>query len=149
MLLVHLIHRNTFAAEHFIVPLRGPRPARESSLRGRKTACGRTMEDVMSKSFGVSFAPENLWQPINPMTVSLQNLRLFDIDLGHAKSPDLEREILDDVGSYGRQIGRIGDAVEVLLRHFKHDGDLTEAEQNAIAILKAQLAEIREIKEKR
>jgi hypothetical protein len=80
------------------------------------------------------------------MTVNLQNLRLFDIDLGHTKAPELEREILDDVGSYGRQIGRIGDAVEVLLRHFKPEGHITEAEQDAIAILRAQLAEVREIK---
>jgi hypothetical protein len=62
-------------------------------------------------------------------------------------APGLQRQILEDVGSYGRQIGRMGDAVEVLLRHFKPDDRLSEAEQNAIVILKGQLAEIREIKQ--
>jgi hypothetical protein len=36
---------------------------------------------------------------------------LINIDLGDTAESDLERKILDRVGSYGRQIGRIGDAL--------------------------------------
>ena len=44
---------------------------------------------------------------------------LINIDLGDTADSDLERKILDKVGSYGRQIGRIGDALEVILKHVK------------------------------
>ena len=58
---------------------------------------------------------------------------------------DLERKILDKVGSYGRQIGRIGDALEVILKHVKL-GDLKPDEQDALDILKGQLAAVRQAK---
>ena len=40
---------------------------------------------------------------------------LVNIDLGNTPNPDLERKILDEVGSYGRQLGRLSEALEVLL----------------------------------
>ncbi|MEM6386194.1 MAG: hypothetical protein AAF718_08170 [Pseudomonadota bacterium] len=40
---------------------------------------------------------------------------LINIDIGKTDKPDLEREILNEVGSYGRQIGQIADAVAILL----------------------------------
>jgi len=97
----------------------------------------------MTRPYALSLVPERLWQAINPWTINMP----IEINLGHAGDADLEREILDDIGSYGRQIGRIGDALEVLLRHFKPT-DLTEAEQEALALLTAQLVEIRNIKQR-
>jgi hypothetical protein len=38
-----------------------------------------------------------------------------------------------DVASYGKQLGRIEDALVVLLRHFKPVGKLPDDEQKAIA----------------
>jgi hypothetical protein len=101
----------------------------------------------MSTPFQISLAPDQLWQAINPMTFSQQGgqFGLINIDLGGAGDSDLERKILKSVGSYGRQLGRIGDALEVLLKHVKLD-DLTPGEQDALDILKGQLAAVRQVK---
>jgi hypothetical protein len=94
-----------------------------------------------------SLAPDQLWQAINPWTFTQQGgqFGLINIDLGGAGDSDLERKILDRVGSYGRQLGRIGDALEVVLKHVKLD-DLTRDEQDALDILKGQLAAVRQTK---
>jgi hypothetical protein len=71
----------------------------------------------MSKTFQLSLAPERLWQAINPWTFYQQGAQFgfINIDLGQTPHPEVEQTILDEVGSYGRQLGRIGDALEVLL----------------------------------
>ena len=43
----------------------------------------------------------------------------------------METEILDNVGSYGRQLGRLGEALEVLVRRLPRS-ELTESELAAI-----------------
>jgi hypothetical protein len=97
----------------------------------------------MSTPFQISLAPEQLWQAINPMTFSQLGgqFGFINIDLGGAGDSDLERKILKTVGSYGRQLGRMGDA----LKHVKLD-DLTRDEQDALDILKGQLAAVRQAK---
>src|SRR6201999_2587377 len=40
---------------------------------------------------------------------------LFSIDLGNSGAPALENEIVSEVG-YGRQLGRISEALEVLVK---------------------------------
>ncbi len=94
-----------------------------------------------------SLAPDQLWQAINPWTFSQQGgqFGLINIDLGGAGHSDLERKLLAQVGSYGRQLGRIGDALEVLLKHVKL-GDLKPEERDALDILKGQLASARQVK---
>jgi hypothetical protein len=101
----------------------------------------------MSTPFQISLAPDQLWQAINPMTFSQQGgqFGLINIDLGGAGDSDLERKILKTVGSYGRQLGRIGDALEVLLKHVKLD-DLNPDERDALDVLKGQLAQVRQVK---
>jgi hypothetical protein len=102
----------------------------------------------MTKPFQVSLAPQELWQSINPWSFYNQGaqLGLVNINLGYTRHRETEQEILDEVGSYGRQLGRIGDALEVLIDHVKLDG-LSPAETDALAILKGQLAEIRKVKQ--
>ena len=102
----------------------------------------------MSKPFQVSLAPEKLWQAINPWSFYQQGAQfgLVNIELGHTPRPDIEQAILEKVGSYGRQLGRIGDALEVLLNHVKLDG-LDDSERDALEILRGQLAEIRQVKQ--
>jgi hypothetical protein len=105
----------------------------------------------MTKPFQVSLAPEQLWQAINPWAFYGQGAQfgLVNIDLGQTPRPDIEQEILEKVGSYGRQLGRIGDALEVLLDHVKLKGDLDDRERDAIAVLRGQLAEIRQVKQEK
>ena len=103
----------------------------------------------MSKTFQLSLAPEKLWQAINPWTFYQQGTQFgcINIDLGQTPHPEVEQAILDDVGSYGRQLGRIGDALEVLLNHVKLDG-LCEAEKDALSVLRGQLAAVRQVKQR-
>lgn len=101
----------------------------------------------MTKKMEFSLAPEKLWQAINPWTFYQQGAQfgLINIDLGQTPHPEIEQEILDEVGSYGRQLGRIGDAIEILIKY----ADLSrmdDAEKGAIRILEGQLAQIKQIK---
>ena len=60
----------------------------------------------------------NVVQSINPFTAFLSPIGsqfgLVNIDLGQSSEPDVESEVLSDVASYGKQLGRIGDALIVL-----------------------------------
>lgn len=99
------------------------------------------------KTFAWSLAPGQLWQPINPWSF-VQNGSQFgwiNIILGRTPAPEVEQAALDDVGSYGRQIGHIGEALEVLLRRLPLD-DLTREEREALAVFEADLCQVRRIK---
>ena len=100
----------------------------------------------MSKSFQFSIAPEKLWQAINPWSFYNQGAQLgfVNINLGQTAHPEIEQKVLEEVGSYGKQLGRIGDALEVLIDHAALKG-LSREEAEAIDILKGQLAELRKV----
>jgi hypothetical protein len=98
--------------------------------------------------FSVSLAPSRLDQTINPWTWNIGSLSLFSVNLGESSDPTLESRILAQVGSYGRQIGQIGDALAVLIAHADLSG-LSEKEQAAIDDLHLQLGEIAKQKRKR
>src|SRR5512144_800109 len=84
-------------------------------------------------------------QAINPWTSVFRwagnQLGLVNINLGRSSDPDTEQRILDEVGSYGKQLGRIGDALRVLMKHVKLD-ELTQEETVAVLLLQEQLREI-------
>jgi hypothetical protein len=98
-------------------------------------------------SMKFSIAPDKLWQAINPWTFNLQGMKLgfINVDLGTTPRPDIEQAILDDVGSYGRQLGRIGDALEVLMKRVPMD-ELSKEDRDALLILQGQIAQVRRIK---
>lgn len=89
-------------------------------------------------------------QAISPwsgwFTSGLAQYGLLNINLGFSSAPDVERDVLDGVASYGKQLGRIGDVLSVLLKHFDPKIPLTEDENNAIMKLKVMLLEIDEVK---
>lgn len=95
--------------------------------------------------FKIQLAPTQLAQAINPWSWSFGQVGLLNINLGNAGDPAAEQRILDEVGTYGRQLGRIGDALKVLIAHADLSG-LTKAEQRAIDALKRQLANVGAIK---
>jgi hypothetical protein len=94
----------------------------------------------------------NVDQVIDPWTLMLRmagnQFGLININLGKSSDPDLEKEILQDVGTYGKQLGQIGDALQVLIDHAKLD-KLTPSEKRAISALQFQLQEIDRLKAKR
>jgi hypothetical protein len=77
-----------------------------------------------------------------------QSVRADQHNLGKSSDPDLEKEIIQDVGTYGKQLGQIGDALQVLINHVKLD-KLTVDEKRAILALQFQLAEVDRLKAKR
>jgi hypothetical protein len=95
------------------------------------------------QDFSVSLAPSRLDQVINPWTWNL-----FNINLGQSSDPKLERRILDEVGTYGRQIGQIGDAMGVLMALVDRS-KLTDEQKAALIKLDDQLKLVALIKEQR
>ena len=97
--------------------------------------------------FSPRFAPDNLSQIINPWNwiIDSEQFGLVNISIGETKYPELERKILDDVGSYGRQLGHIGDVLEVLMG-LVDETRLDDDQRDTLLVLKGELAEIRKIK---
>jgi hypothetical protein len=56
--------------------------------------------------------------------------------------------VLSDVATYGKQLGRIGDALIVLLKHLNPPSLLSADEKKAIAALKDMLGKVAGVKEK-
>jgi hypothetical protein len=77
--------------------------------------------------------------------LSGSQLSLFSINLGRSSAPEMEKQILDEVGSYGRQLGRIGEALEVLVKRLPRD-QLSASEAAAIEDFSAQMREIAQVK---
>ena len=65
----------------------------------------------------------------------------FTINLGQSSNPEIEKEALS-VASYGKQLGRIGDVVLVLLRHVDLS-KMSHEEKAAVCDLKSMLHEIK------
>jgi hypothetical protein len=88
-------------------------------------------------------------QSINPLAWFVRwagnQFGFININLGRSSDPDTEQRILDEVGSYGKQLGRIGDALRVLMNHIRR-ADLKPEETLALMLLEEQLDEIDRIK---
>lgn len=93
----------------------------------------------------------NVTQSINPWTMLFNpigsQVGLVNIELGQSTQPEVEEEVLTDVASYGKQIGRIEDALVVLLDHFNPSRPLTVQEQQAIDDLRELVTQVQKVKE--
>ncbi len=88
-------------------------------------------------------------QWINPITWFMSGNRITaNVYLGESSAPEVEAEILDRVGTYGRQLGQISDAVIVLLRHLPDGTNLSDKESEAIEAFEKMAREVAGIKEK-
>lgn len=89
-------------------------------------------------------------QAINPWTAMFRavgsQFGLININLGRSTSPQVEQDILNEVGSYGRQIGRINEVLEVLIDQVDFKEPLSEKDQATLDAFRAMQAEIAEIK---
>ena len=68
-------------------------------------------------------------------------LGFININTSQSGNPELERHIVTEVAGYGRQLGRILDALDVLVRHGP-PARLSSAERRALDQLQALHAEI-------
>ncbi|MEJ2816249.1 hypothetical protein [Caulobacter sp. CCG-8] len=89
--------------------------------------------------FKLALAPSQLTQTINPWSWTFGDFSLFTVNLGKSAAPGVEARILDEVGSYGRQLGRIGEALSVVIDWAEKQG---LPEHKAIAELKLQLEHV-------
>lgn len=71
---------------------------------------------------------------------------LINVNFTQSKAPEVEEEVLERVASYGAQLGRIGDALVVLLTHFRPSRDLTAEELEALGKLRLLLNDIAKVK---
>ena len=89
-------------------------------------------------------------QSINPFTAFMTGgqFGLINITLGQSSEPRVEAEVLSDIATYGKQLGRIGDALIVLLAHFHPRKPLSADETKAIEALNEMLNKIADVKAK-
>ena len=73
---------------------------------------------------------------------------LVNIDLGESAAPAVEEEVLNEVASYGRQLGRIEEALVVLLDTYQPSRELSEKEGKSIAALRSMVKEIAAVKKR-
>ncbi len=87
-------------------------------------------------------------QSINPFTALLSPIGsqfgLININVGQSGDPSVEADVLTDVAGYGKQLGRIEDALTVLLKHFKPGNS---EEKTAIDAFKELVDGVAKVKE--
>jgi hypothetical protein len=91
----------------------------------------------------------DVMQSINPWSWVLSSVGgqfgLVNINVGKSADPALEQQILDEVGSYGRQLGRLSEALAVLLKHVD-PAVLNDDEKKTIWAFESQMTEIERLK---
>src|SRR5215471_5036209 len=91
-------------------------------------------------------------QTINPWTAFMSPianpLGLINVTVGQSSDPAVEADVLSDVAGYGKQLGRIENALLVLLAHFRPATPLTKEETAAIDDLNEMLQRIADVKNK-
>ncbi len=60
----------------------------------------------------LQLAPSTLTQPILPNW----SFNLFSVNLGATSNAAIEQEALQNVGSYGKQIGHLAEALEIVIK---------------------------------
>jgi hypothetical protein len=88
-------------------------------------------------------------QWINPMTWFMSGNQITaNVYLGESAAPEVEAEVLDRIGTYGRQLGQVSDAMIVLLKHFPDRTNLNAQENEAIDAFEKMVDAIADIKNK-
>ena len=94
----------------------------------------------------------NVTQTINPWNWVFNptggQYGLVNISLGQSSNHAVEEEVLSDVASYGKQLGRIEDALLLLIARAEKSGDISDDEKKAYGALKDMAGEIAAVKAK-
>jgi hypothetical protein len=73
---------------------------------------------------------------------------LVNITVGQSSAPEVEKDLLSDVGSYGKQIGQIGDALLAVIEHLESGTDCALGEDKAIVAFKELMHSVATVKER-
>jgi hypothetical protein len=91
-------------------------------------------------------------QSINPITwffsPTASQFGLVNITIGQSSAPEVEKHVLSDVGSYGKQIGQIADALLAVIEHLEVRPDSALDGDKAIAAFKEMLNSVATVKER-
>lgn len=92
----------------------------------------------------VQLSPTSLHQPILPNGT----FSLFQINVGATSNAAVEQAALERVGSYGKQIGRLAEALEVLITRLQllDRDDLSRDDKDALLVVLGDIAAVRKIK---
>jgi hypothetical protein len=101
------------------------------------------MKDVYAP---LQLAPSDLYQPILPNW----SFSTFSINLGSSSNPAVEHEALQKVGSYGKQIGHLAEALELVIKKLNllERKDLSAQELDTLQVFLGDASAIRQIKSK-
>jgi len=91
-------------------------------------------------------APATLYQPILPGW----QVSLFSINLGASSNAEIEQAAIQQVGSYGKQIGHLAEALEVVideLQLLKKHG-LSQAHRDVLQVFLGDVSAVRGLKAK-
>ena len=92
----------------------------------------------------LQLAPSTLTQPILPNW----SFNLFSVNLGATSNAAIEQGALQNVGSYGKQIGHLAEALEVVIKRLKllDTSELSKEDRDAIQVFLGDVAAVRNIK---
>jgi len=92
----------------------------------------------------LQLAPTTLTQPILPNW----QFHLFNVNLGASSNSAVEQAALEKVGSYGRQIGHLAEALELIVKKTRllESPDLSQDEKDVIQVFLGDASAIRQIK---
>lgn len=92
----------------------------------------------------VSFAPGNLNQPILPNW----SFNLLNVNLGASSNAAFEHSVLQNIGSYGKQIGHLAEALEVVIEKLRvlDRKDLSREERDCLTVFLGDVAAVRQLK---
>ena len=95
----------------------------------------------------LQLAPSVLTQPILPNW----SFNLFSVNLGATSNAAIEHEALQNVGSYGKQIGHLAEALEVVIKRLKllETAGLPPEDRDAMQVFLGDVAAVRNIKASR
>jgi hypothetical protein len=94
----------------------------------------------------LQLAPESLYQPILPGW----QFSLFSVNLGASSDAEIEKSTIQQVGSYGKQIGHLAEALEVVIKQLKllDSKGLSKDDMDALQVFLGDVAAVRGVKAK-
>ena len=93
----------------------------------------------------MQLAPSNLNQPILPNW----SFNLFNVNLGASSNAAIEQEALQSVGSYGKQIGHLAEALELVIGKLNllESKELSQSDKDTLRVFLGDVSAIRKIKD--
>ena len=91
-------------------------------------------------------------QSINPITSFFSptggQFGLVNIAVGQSSAPEVEKDVLSDVASYGKQIGQVADALLSVIEHLEAHPGHALGQDKVIIAFKEQMHSVATVKER-